>query len=93
MDVVQRSARERAARPRPAAFRGAAAAALTRPYKRWPKIERKLCDSQATPTVFKLFSKQFWHDRCVGTHVWVIYTVYTYIKAVREGPALRLSQK
>lgn len=92
MDVVQRSARERAARPRPAAFRGAAAA-LTRPYKRWPKIERKLCDPLALQTVFKLFSKQFWHDRSVGTHVWVIYNVYTYIKVVREAPALRLSQK
>lgn len=88
MDVVQQSARERAARPRPAAFRGAAAAALTRPYKRWPKIERKLRD----PLAIKLFSKQFWHDCCIGTHVWILDTVYTYIKAVREGPAHRLSQ-
>lgn len=84
---------ERAARPRLGAFR-ATTAAQTRRYKRWPKIERKLRDRYPLGQhSFKVFSEHFWLDRLVGTHVWLFYNMYTYIKAVREAPAHRLITK
>lgn len=92
MDVVQRGARERVARPRPDAFRSATTA-LTPPYKRWPKIEPELRIRSVHTAVFKVFSKQFWLNRDVGSYVGAIYKIYTYLKAIREGPTLCLSQK
>lgn len=92
MDVVHCSARARAARPRPVAFR-AAAAALTRPYKRWPKIERELAFDCTLHRLFRtifstILTQSLYRSACVDN----IERIYLH-KSRPRGPRSPLITK